>query len=111
MNCGPLTLTDIDDSRADFEALPDIFMVNIDNGCYVSDSKDVRFSYLGNIMQINDVINVFVSPTDVYSAIDHSRPTELISATLPTSEPFPTYSFISQTRYSTTSQTRYSVSS
>ncbi len=38
MNCGPLTLTDIDDSRADFEALPDIFMVNIDNGCYVSDT-------------------------------------------------------------------------
>ena len=106
MNCGPLTLTGTGGSQANYEALPDMFVANIDNGCHVPDNKDVLFPDPGNFTRMNGATDAFASPTGVCGASDISKPTEPISTT-PTSEPSPRYPFTSQVRYSNTSQPRY----
>ena len=110
MNCGPLTLTGAGGTQANYDALPDMFVANIGNGCYVPDSKDVLFPHPGNVTQMNGATNAFAPPTPTnICGVVGARPTEPISTTLTPSEASQRHPVTSKTGHST-SQTGYPTS-
>lgn len=64
MNCGPVTLTGAGGSMSNFDALPDMFRANINNGCSVPDGKDVLFPDPGESLErLNGATDAFAHPT------------------------------------------------
>ncbi len=64
MNCAPVTLTGTGGSQSNFDALPDMFVANVGNGCGTVDSTDLLFPNPGNdIVSLNGATSAFSTPT------------------------------------------------
>ncbi|KAI9149333.1 Chitin-binding, domain [Paramyrothecium foliicola] len=62
MNCAPITVTGSGGDVSTFNALPDMFVANI-NDCRVSEGNDVQFPNPGSfVAQENGATNVFAAP-------------------------------------------------
>ena len=73
MNCGPVILTGTGGSQSSFEALPDMFKANINNGCDVPDNKDVVFPNPGkDVTRMNGATNAFAAPTGTSCGVAES---------------------------------------
>lgn len=64
MNCALVDLTGTSGSKSNYEALPDMFKANIDNGCTTLADKDVTFPDPGeNVQKLNGATDAFAAPT------------------------------------------------
>ncbi|KAJ0354011.1 hypothetical protein COL154_000150 [Colletotrichum chrysophilum] len=63
MNCGPVTITGSAGSQSAYQALPDMFVANIGNGCTTVDSKDVQFPNPGTSVDKFGEASVLSAPS------------------------------------------------
>jgi hypothetical protein len=64
MNCGPVTLTGTGGSEAAYNALPDMFVANIGNGCGTPSGTDLLFPNPGAAVEkLNGATDAFAAPT------------------------------------------------
>ncbi|KAH6653503.1 hypothetical protein BKA67DRAFT_593326 [Truncatella angustata] len=64
MNCGPITLTGEGGDVSNFNALPNIFLAHIGNGCGVAQGYDVAFPDPGkDVERLNGATTSFIGPT------------------------------------------------
>lgn len=64
MNCAMVELTGTSGSKSNYEALPDMFKANIDNGCITLANMDVTFPDPGeNVQKLNGATDAFAAPT------------------------------------------------
>jgi len=85
MNCGPVTLTGTGGSQLNFDALPDMFKANINNGCDVPDNKDVAFPDPGkDVTKMNGATDAFAAPTGTSCGVAKNpglnKPTSVFTA-------------------------------
>jgi hypothetical protein len=62
--CAPVVLTGSGGSKADYDALPDVFKANIGNNCGTVPDKDVLYPNPGpNVERLNGATTAFADPT------------------------------------------------
>lgn len=76
MNCALVELTGSSGDKSNYEALPDMFKANIDNGCSTVNDMDVTFPDPGaNVQKLNGATSAFAAPAGSCATGSSSQPT------------------------------------
>lgn len=76
MNCALVELTGSSGEKSNYEALPDMFKANIDNGCSTVNDMDVTFPDPGaNVQKLNGATSAFAAPAGSCATGSSSQPT------------------------------------